>query len=32
MSDQTVEPVENKDVDASIKNEKNLAEAGRDGE
>ena len=32
MSDQTVEPVENKDVDSSIANEKNLAEAGRDGE
>lgn len=32
MSDQTVEPVENKDADASIVNEKNLAEAGRDGE
>ncbi len=32
MSDQTVEPVENKDVDSSLANEKNLAEAGRDGE
>ena len=32
MSDQTVDAVENKDAEASITNEKNLAEAGRDGE
>ncbi len=31
MSDETVETVENKDVDVQV-NDKNIAEAGRDGE